>query len=83
MTTWNDAVCPNCGSSDEVYVEADIAGRQFALVWLTIDGSDGPEGDHEYDEHSPAECHACGYEGILKHFTERPRAVSKRNSMRC
>jgi hypothetical protein len=56
---------PACGRSDSI----DIA----AIVWVRAcnDGTDifaAENGDHEWDDHSPAQCCACGHSGTVRDF---------------
>lgn len=61
---WN-MVCPECGCDDEI----DIA----ATLWVRLcpDGTDvnaAANGDHEWGDHDPAECMACGFQGAAADF---------------
>jgi hypothetical protein len=52
--------CPECGSSDQIDVNASIWAR------VTNDGTDpnlSKDGTHEWDDDSPARCAACGHSG--------------------
>lgn len=62
--SWKIA-CPRCGDDQRI----DIC----AAVWvrLTPDGTDvmgAANGDHEWSEHSTAECQTCGHSGTLDSF---------------
>lgn len=70
MTAGNqwDLRCPGCGRDDEI----DIA----AAVWVRLcpDGTDDTlahNGDHEWDDDSPAYCHACDFQGEVRHLVKR------------
>jgi hypothetical protein len=63
--------CPECGDeSDSLLI------RAWIWVLASEEGSDpdarevhnGPGGDHEWDDDSPAQCVLCGYGGKLKDF---------------
>jgi len=57
--------CPECRETDRI----DIA----AIVWVRLcrDGTDilsAANGDHEWDDGSPAVCHACGHCATVARF---------------
>jgi hypothetical protein len=58
--------CPGCGGTDEI----DVA----ATVWVRLcrDGTDifeAHNGDHEWSDHSEAQCCACGQTGTVRDFS--------------
>lgn len=61
MSNQFDFVCPNCGDDDTIDITASIDVR------LTYDGTDADEsmnGNHEWDDDSPASCE-CGWSGTV------------------
>ena len=59
--------CPECGSSDQIDVNASIWAR------VTNDGTDpnlSKDGSHEWDDDSPARCAACGHSGKIGVFRQ-------------
>ena len=74
MTNCFDMRCPKCGGTDEIDIQAQI------WIRLTSNGTDADaadgNGDHVFDNSSPAACSSCGYSGRLGSF-EGPESSAK------
>jgi hypothetical protein len=56
--------CPECGSYGPFEI---VVSRR---VMLYDEGPDAEDGTTEYDDDSPATCHACGHDGKFGDFDE-------------
>lgn len=57
-------MCPNCGSQDELYIQA----VKYVEVSLEPDGTDDDGGDTEWESTSTARCSNCGWSGTVGDF---------------
>jgi hypothetical protein len=56
--------CPKCGS----YGPFEVVVPRTVLLY--DNGGDAEDGTIEYDDESPAMCHACGHDGKFGDFDE-------------
>jgi hypothetical protein len=54
--------CPKCGYEDTFHIVAQIQ------VLVTDDGTDGHDGNYEWDKQNSCACHECGHAGKVGDF---------------
>jgi xylose isomerase len=65
MSNCFDMKCPECGTENEIDVQACVWVR---LCYDGTDIFDAHSGDHEWNDNSAAICCACAHEATVREF---------------
>lgn len=60
--------CPECGSYGPFRISATVSGETL----VTDDGTEGVEGDVEWEDSSTCRCTDCGHSGAVRDFMGKP-----------